>query len=45
MQNEFFIDSDGIKLHAKMDCPEGITKGPLCILIHGFTGQREEEQD
>jgi Lysophospholipase len=40
---EFFIDSDGIKLHAKLDRPEGADKGPLCILIHGFTGHMEED--
>ncbi len=40
---EFYIDSDGIKLHAKLDFPEGVEKGPLCILIHGFTGHMEEE--
>jgi pimeloyl-ACP methyl ester carboxylesterase len=40
---EFYIESDGIKLHAKLDRPEGVTgKGPLCILIHGFTGHMEE---
>ena len=40
---EFYIDSDGIKLHAKLDRPEGADKGPLCILIHGFTGHMEED--
>ncbi len=40
---EFFIDSDGTRLHAKLDRPKGLTKGPLCILIHGFTGDMEEE--
>ena len=40
---EFYIDSDGIKLHAKLDYPEGIEKGPLCILIHGFTGWLDED--
>jgi pimeloyl-ACP methyl ester carboxylesterase len=40
---EFYIDSDGIRLHAKLDFPDGIDKGPLCILIHGFTGHMEEE--
>ncbi len=38
---EFYIDSDGIRLHAKQDVPEGVKKGPLCILIHGFTGNME----
>ena len=40
---EFYIDSDGTKLHAKLDRPEGFTRGPLCILIHGFTGHMEED--
>ncbi len=40
---EFYIDSDGIRLHAKLDQAEGVDKGPLCILIHGFTGNMEEE--
>ena len=39
---EFYIDSDGIKLHAKLDRPDD-KKGPLCILIHGFTGHMEED--
>ncbi|MBR5953728.1 MAG: alpha/beta fold hydrolase, partial [Pseudobutyrivibrio sp.] len=38
-----YIDCDGIKLHAKLDFPEGFEKGPLCILIHGFTGHMEED--
>ncbi len=40
---EFYIDSDGIKLHARLDCPGGVEKAPLCIIIHGFTGNMEEE--
>ena len=40
---EFYIDCDGIKLHAKLDRPEGVEKCPLCILIHGFTGHMEED--
>ncbi len=39
---EFFIPSDGIKLHAKLDMPEGVSKCPLAIVIHGFTGHMEE---
>ena len=48
---EFYITDDGIKLHAKLDMPEGITdeeaeegkkKCPLCIVIHGLTGHMEE---
>ena len=40
---EFYIDCDGIRLHAKLDKPEGADRCPLCILIHGFTGNMEEE--
>ena len=40
---EFYIDCDGIRLHAKLDRPDGVERGPLCILIHGFTGHMEEE--
>ena len=40
---EFYIDCDGVKLHAKLDMPEGAEKCPLCILIHGFTGHMEED--
>ena len=40
---EFFIDSDGTRLHAKLDRPEGAENVPLCILIHGFTGHMEED--
>ena len=39
---EFVIDCDGIRLHSKLDKPEGVEKCPLCILIHGFTGHMEE---
>ena len=39
---EFFIDSDGTRIHAKLERPEGAEKGPLCILVHGFTGHMEE---
>ena len=40
---EFYIDSDGIRLHAKLDRVNETEKGPLCILIHGFTGHMEED--
>ncbi|MCR5649698.1 MAG: alpha/beta fold hydrolase [Lachnospiraceae bacterium] len=40
---EFYIDSDGVRLHAKLDRADGVEKGPLCILIHGFTGDMEED--
>ncbi len=44
---EFYIQDDGIKLHSKLDMPEGITedgggKCPLVIVIHGLTGHMEE---
>lgn len=38
---EFYINNDGIRLHAKLD--RAAEKGPLCILIHGFTGHMEED--
>ncbi|MBR6381222.1 MAG: alpha/beta fold hydrolase [Lachnospiraceae bacterium] len=40
---EFYIENDGIRLHAKLDRPDEAKKGPLCILIHGFTGHMEED--
>lgn len=41
---EFYIDDDGIRLHAKLDFPENASeKCPLCIMIHGFTGHMEED--
>ena len=44
MQNkEFYIQNDGIRLHAKLDFPiEEAASYPLLILIHGFTGHMEE---
>ncbi|MBQ1508572.1 MAG: alpha/beta fold hydrolase [Erysipelotrichaceae bacterium] len=39
---EFYIDSDGIKLHAKLEMPEVQGKCPLAIVIHGLTGHMEE---
>lgn len=40
---EFYINSDGVRLHAKLDRPEENVKGALCILVHGFTGHMEED--
>lgn len=43
---EFYINDDGIKLHAKLDMPDGYEKGakcPLVIVIHGLTGHMEEK--
>lgn len=40
---EFFIDSDGIGIHAKLELPsESVGKCPLCIVQHGLTGHMEE---
>ncbi|MBQ8082808.1 MAG: alpha/beta fold hydrolase [Clostridia bacterium] len=43
MQQEFFLNDDGIRLHAKLDRPEGLEKCPLCIVLHGLTGHMEED--
>ncbi|MCR5719883.1 MAG: alpha/beta hydrolase [Lachnospiraceae bacterium] len=40
---EFYIDDDGIKLHAKLNKPEGKKKCPLVIVVHGYTGHMEEQ--
>ena len=45
MNREFYIDDDGIRLHAKLDMPAGFREGdkcPLAIVIHGLTGHMEE---
>lgn len=46
MENkEFYLDHDGIAIHAKLDFPEGMSEGgkcPLVIVEHGFTGHMEE---
>ena len=44
MQNsEFYIDHDGIALHAKLDVPATESKiVPLVIIQHGYTGHMEE---
>ena len=39
---EFYINDDGIKLHAKLERPEGKDKCPLAIVVHGYTGDMEE---
>ncbi|MBR4471714.1 MAG: alpha/beta fold hydrolase [Erysipelotrichaceae bacterium] len=40
---EFYINDDGIRLHAKLDMPADRSgKCPLVIVIHGFTGHMEE---
>ena len=39
----FKIHDDGITLDAVIDMPEKTNgKVPLCIIIHGFTGNKEE---
>ena len=44
-REEFYLNDDGIRLHAKLDRPENVEKGPLCIVIHGLTGNMEERQN
>ena len=40
---EFYIDHDGIALHAKLDMPDRSEKKvPLVIIQHGYTGHMEE---
>jgi hypothetical protein len=39
---EFYINDDGIRLHAKLDFPERKKTAPLLILLHGLTGHMEE---
>ena len=39
---ELFISDDGIRLHMKLDKPEGEENCPLVIVLHGFTGHMEE---
>ena len=33
---EFYITDDGIRLHAKLDMPEGADRCPLVIVFHGY---------
>ncbi len=42
VMKEYFIEDDGIKLHAKLEKPVGVDKCPLVIIVHGFTGDMEE---
>ncbi len=42
-REEFYLTDDGIRLHAKLDRPEGLDRMPLCIIVHGLTGYMEEE--
>ena len=39
---EFYINSDGIKLHAILQMPENKKKCPLLIVVHGLTGHMDE---
>ncbi|MCR5094410.1 MAG: lysophospholipase [Lachnospiraceae bacterium] len=40
---EFYINDDGIKIHAKLERPDQGEKHPLVILVHGYTGHMEED--
>lgn len=37
-----YIQDDGIRLYAELDRAEGVDRGPLVIIIHGFTGWMDE---
>ena len=39
---EFYIDSDHIRLHAKLEVPGTDGKCPLAVIFHGLTGNMEE---
>lgn len=39
---EFYIEVDGMRVHAKLDRPKGAGRGPLALVFHGFTGHMEE---
>lgn len=40
---EFFIEADGMQVHAKLDFPENQKeKMPLLVVLHGVTGHMEE---
>lgn len=42
-QKSFYIVDHGIRLHVTLDLPEQMNgKIPLVILVHGFTGNKEE---
>ena len=41
---EFYIKDDNIRLHAKLEMPEGKERCPLLIIFHGLTGHMEEGQ-
>lgn len=44
---EFKIPNDGLNIHCKLERPSSVgsddEKGPLAILVHGFTGHMEED--
>ncbi|MDO4805933.1 MAG: alpha/beta fold hydrolase [Coriobacteriales bacterium] len=41
---EFFINADGVKIHAKLQMPDGVARRcPLAIVQHGLTGHMEED--
>lgn len=43
-RQEFFIDHDGLRIHAKLDFPAAeAEKYPLVIIVHGYTGHMEED--
>ncbi len=40
--SEFYLSADGMRIHVKLDKPEG-EKLPLLLLSHGITGHMEED--
>lgn len=42
-RKEFYLEEDGIRLHAELDLPRGRETCPLVILFHGLSGHMEEE--
>ncbi|MBO4382694.1 MAG: alpha/beta fold hydrolase [Clostridia bacterium] len=46
-EKEYYIEDDGVRLHLKLELPDGFSEGdacPLCIVVHGLTGNMEQPQ-
>ena len=37
-----YLNDDGIRLHIELDRPQSRSRCPICLLLHGFTGDMEE---
>ena len=42
-EKDFTITDDGIRLHARLTMPETEGKCPLVIVVHGYSGDMEED--